>query len=497
MCHRARHWKSGILFLATLLVGCMVGPDFYSPKAPSVTTYTAAPLPKKTVSAVAAGKAGRSQSFLVGKDLSAEWWSLFRSPSLNRLVARGLAHNPTLASAYAVLHQAQENYYAQIGNTLFPAFNAQLSGQRQRFSGASFGGSVASSVFNLFNAIVSVSYVLDAFGGARRQIEALGAQVDYQQFELIAAYLSLTANTITTAVTLAALQEQIEATQALLHAEEEQLAIMSKQFVLGGLSRDNVLLQETLVAQTRATLPPLEKSKAQNRHALSTLVGAYPNGSLPDIRLSTLSLPHSLPVSLPARLVRQRPDVRAAEALLHVASAQVGVATANLIPQITLSGNGGWQGTVPAPATLFQSTNQVWSIAAQLTQPLFHGGALLAQRRAAIAAYDQALAQYRQTVLQALQNVADSLRALETDARALQAQTAAEVAAHHVLGLTQKQYRLGGVSYLTLLNAQQQYQQTVISRIQAQAARYNDTVALFQALGGGWWHQRWCVEECV
>jgi NodT family efflux transporter outer membrane factor (OMF) lipoprotein len=500
MHHDSFHWgyaleKLSICILsATILTGCMVGPDFHTPPPP-LTTQTKLALLKKTVRIHGAKTAGQSQRFIIGQNIDAAWWYLFHSRILNSLIATGLANNPNLTAAYAALRQAQENYRAQIGNSLLPAFDAQLSGQRQLFSGASFGGGLASNIFNLFNANVSVSYVLDILGGARRQIEALRAQIDYQQFELIAAYLSLTANIVTTSVTIASLQEQILTTRALIQTEEEQLAIMRKQFTLGGLSQSDVLLQETLVFQTRASLPPLEKNLSQNRHALLALIGFYPGGSLPNIRLNALSLPSKLPVSLPSKLVRQRPDVRAAEALLHVASAQIGVATANLLPQITLSGSYGWQSIIPA--TLFKASTNVWSIASQLSQPIFHGGALLAQRRAAIAAYDQALAQYRQTVLQAFQNVADSLRAIETDARALKAQTAAETSAYRVLALTKKQYRLGGVSYLTLLNAQQQYQQTMINRIQAQAARYNDTAALFQALGGGWWNRTWCVQECL
>lgn len=247
--------------------------------------------------------------------------------------------------------------------------------------------------------------------------------------------------------------------------------------------------------QSKATLPPLQKSLSQAKHALSTLVGAFPDGPLPTIRLDRLKLPAELPVSLPSNLVRQRPDVRASEALLHAACAQIGVATANLFPQFTISANEGWLNT--SWSNLYTARNNVWSATGTVLQPLFHGGALLAQRRAAIAAYQQTAAQYQQIVLQAFQNVADVLRGLEVDARTLQAQIRAEDAARASLNLTLNQYRLGAVSYINLLNAQQQYQQTRISRIQAQATRYNDTAALFQALGGGWWHKPWCVKECL
>ncbi len=470
------------------ITACMVGPDFHTPRAPKVKNYTETPLPDKTVSTPAAGNAGKSQQFVVGQAIAADWWKLFRSRQLNILISTALANSPSVAAAEAALRQAEETLNAQIGTLLFPNFNAQVNGTRQRFSGATIGGGdVPSTIFNLYNATVNVSYNLDVFGGARRQIEGYRAQVDYQQFQLLAAYLTLTSNIVTTSVTIAALQDQVRASKEILRLQEGQLIIMRKQFNVGGVAYSDVLTQETLVAQTRASIPPLEKNLSQSRHALSALVGDFPNGKLPDIELNALNLPTRLPVSLPSEMVRQRPDVRASEALLHVASAQIGASTANLLPQFPLTGNYGWTSTTPA--SLFQPINKVWFVTYGLTQPIFQGGALLAQRRGAIAAYDQAAAQYRQTVLQAFQNVADSLRALETDARALRAQKQAEISARNNYHMSQDQYRLGGVNYLSLLNAQQQYQQAVINRIQAQALRYSDTAALFQSLGGGWWNR--------
>ncbi|TAK78310.1 MAG: efflux transporter outer membrane subunit [Gammaproteobacteria bacterium] len=470
--------------LPICLSACMVGPNFHQPDAPNVSRYTETPLPMKTASTPSAGQVGKPQLYVYQQTIPAEWWYLFHSPEINHLVEKGLANSPNLASAMAALRQAQETLNAQIGNSLFPAFDALGSGERQR--AAQTPGS-SSSVFNTVNASVNVSYTLDVFGGARRQIEALQAQVDYQQFQLLAAYLTLTTNIVTTAVTIASLEEQIEATRALVKDEEQQLTIIQKQFHLGGIADTTVLTQQTLVEQTRATLPPLEKSLSQSRHALSVLVGDYPDEKISPIRLEALVLPTKLPVSLPSDLVRQRPDVRASEALWHAASAQVGVATANLFPQFTITGTYGWSGS--AVSSLFQSNNKVWNYLGQITQPVFHGGALLASRRGAIDAYDQSAAQYRQTVLQAFQNVADTLRALETDARTFQAQKAAEKAAYKNLKITQEQYFLGAINYLNLLTAEQQYHQTLISRIQAQATRYTDTAALFQALGGGWWNR--------
>jgi NodT family efflux transporter outer membrane factor (OMF) lipoprotein len=481
--------------LSALLSSCMVGPNFHSPRSPHVKSFTETPMPAKTAATPAAGKAGKPQSFVQGQNIPAEWWYLFHSKELNQLITCGLANSPNLAAAYAALRVAQENLNVQVGNLLFPAFNAGFLAQRQRFSSATIGGTPGGSpVFNLFNASVNVAYTLDFFGGNRRQVEGFSAQVDYQQFQLIAAYLTLTSNIVTTSVAIASYKAQIDATIDLIDAQAGQLRIMTRQLGLGGVSRETVLTQQTLVEQTRATLPPLQKSLSQARHALAALVGTFPDRQLPEVRLNALILPGKLPVSLPSNLVRQRPDVRASEALLHSAMTGIGVATANLLPQFTISGVYGWETSVASQ--LFSQTSKIWSMATNIAQPIFRGGALWAQRRQAIASYEQAAAQYRQTVLTAFQNVADVLRALETDARTLRAQQAAEVAARQNLYLSQQQYGLGGVSYLTFLNAQQQYQSTRIAVIQAKAARYADTAALFQALGGGWWNKEWCVKEC-
>jgi len=477
-----------------MISGCMLGPNFHSPPKPPVRSFTAHPMPKKTAATPAAGKAGKSQQFVNGQDIPADWWYLFHSKELDCLVRRGLAHSPTITAAYAALRQAQEAVNVQVGNLLFPAVNASLTGQRQKFSDATIG-TPGSSLFNLFNASVSVAYTLDVFGASRRQIESLRAQVDYQQFQLMAAYITLSANIITTAVTVASYQEQIKATKDLIRIYGKQLDIMKKQFDLGGISLQTVLTQETLVDQTRATLPPLQLGLAQQRHALDVLVGDFPEHPLPEIHLSAITLPEHLPVSIPSNLVRQRPDVRAAEATMHAACANVGVATANLFPQFTITGNYGWEAT--SPGQLFSAASRVWSYGGGITQPIFHGGALFAARRQAIAAYDQAAAQYHQTVLTAFQNVADTLRALQMDARTLRERKNAEIAAKRNLTLTQQQYFLGGVSYLSLLITEQQYHQTLIATIQAEALRYNDTAALFQALGGGWWNKSWCVKECL
>lgn len=487
--------RAGFCFIAFVLSGCMVGPNFRSPPSPHVARYTETALPKRTVATPGTGYSGKAQTFIDKKDIPAAWWYLFHSPALNELIVVGMHNSPNLAAAYAALRVSQEALNVQIGNLLFPAFDANVNGSRNRASNAAAGANSPSSVFNLFNATVNVSYTLDVFGSSRRQIEALRAQVDYQQFQLVAAYLTLTSNIVTTSVAIASYQAQISATKDLIRAQANQLKILRMQFNVGGVPLETVLTQETLVDQTRATLPPLEKSLSISRHALSVLVGAFPSGPLPYISLDSLNLPERLPVTLPSQLVRQRPDVRASEALMHAAMANIGVATAALFPQVTLNGGYGWQALVASQ--LFTSNAKVWNMMASVAQPIFHGGALLANRRQSIAAYQQAEAQYRQTVLQAFQNVADALRAIEFDAKLLQAQKRAEVSAQNNMNLTQKQFVLGGVSYLDLLNAQQQYQQTRIATIQARAARYADTAALFQALGGGWWNTSWCVKEDI
>ncbi|CAE6781799.1 efflux transporter outer membrane subunit [Paraburkholderia nemoris] len=467
------------------VAGCMVGPDYRTPPAPATDTYTASPLPDQTASSP--GAAGLPQRFVPGQDIPAAWWALFHCEPLDALIRQALVNSPNITAAQAALRQARENFSAQAGGTLLPSVDAQLGATREKLNGISFGEPGVVDEFNLYNASVNVSYKLDVFGGSRRELEALHAQIDYQRFQLQAAYLAMSANIVTAAVKEASLRAQIEATERIAAEEDEQLGVLGKQFELGGVGRTAVLSQQTLVAQTRATLPPLQQQLDQTRHQLAVLAGQLPSDpTLPEFRLEMFSLPETLPVSLPSALVQQRPDILAADAVLHQASAQVGVATAAMYPQITLSASYGAEALTPAQ--VFKAGSTIWSLGAGLLQPVFHGGQLSAQKRAAEAAYEQANAQYRETVLLAFQNVADSLRALDHDATGLKAQTDAWRSASDSLELTRGQYRVGGVSYLALLDAQRQYQQTVVSLAQAQASRYADTAALFQALGGGWWN---------
>ncbi len=445
---------------ALLINGCMVGPDFKSPASPHTLSYTHQSLPKKTVSTSSSGSAGQAQSFVTGKDLPGAWWEAFHSKALNQLVEQGIANSPTLASAQATLKVAQETLIAERGTLLFPQLDATLSAERQRFVGSQFGLNSESNVFNLFNASFNASYILDVFGGARRQVEAYAALVDYNRYLMLGAYLTLTSNIVTTAITVASEEAQAKATQRLIAAQAVQLEVMKKQFQLGGISQLDILTQDA---------------------------------ALPHLDLNHLILPSQLPVSLPSKWVTQRPDIQAQTALLHQASAQVGVATANLLPQITLNGGYGWSSDTAS--LLLNPKSVMWNMTTNFTQPIFEGGALRAARRAAIANYESVFATYRQVVLQAFSDVANALHALHDDARTFRASRSAEVASRKTLWLTRKQYQLGAVSYLSVLNAETQYQTAVISRIQSETLRYNDTVALFQSLGGGWWHRPSLLEQ--
>ncbi len=476
------------LTAAALIAGCAAGPDFRTPESTKSEVYTSAVLPVQTESAP--GVAGAAQRFAAGRDIPAEWWTLFHSPPLDELIKQALRDSPTIGAAEAALRQSQEEYNARRGTAFYPQIDAGASVSRQKISGASIGQpNRLFSPFTLYNASVSVSYSLDVFGGARRELEALEAHVEYQQFQLEAAHLALTANIVTAAVREALLRAQLAVTHEIAAEQEEQLGIVKRQFEVGAAAKTDVLLQQGKVAQTKASLAPLEKELAQNRHELAVLAGKLPSetSALPEFRLDAFELPQELPLTLPSILARQRPDIRAAESVLHAASAQVGVATANLYPHITLTGGYGSQAVTTGD--LFSAGSAVWSYGAGLLQPLFHGGELKAQRRAAVAAYDGALAGYRQTVLLAFQNVADVLRALDLDAQALKAQADADAAARDSLDTARKQYQLGAASHLAVLLAESQYEEAHLGLVQAEATRFADTAALFQALGGGWWNE--------
>lgn len=473
--------RFALALLPLTLAACAVGPNFKSPAAPAIPRYTAEVQPAQT--AASAGVGGEAQRFLEGQPLPQRWWHLYGSDKLDGLVDEALRASPTVTAAQAALKQARENLRAQTAS-LLPSFDANFSGTRQKIDTSSFGNpGGGGTIYNLYNASVGVTYGLDIWGGARRGVEAQSAQVDYQRYQLDATYSTLIANVVTAAISEAQLRRQIQLQQNIVDDQKRLLTITERRYDSGGISRADVLSARSNLANETARLPALHQQLTQIRNQLAVYVGKLPGEfSATEFDLDELSLPTELPLSLPSELVRQRPDIRAAEAQLHAASANIGVATANLLPQVTLSGSLGTQAT--SIGNLF--TNNIFTLTGAVAQPLFHGGELTAKRRAAIAAYDQSNAQYRQTVLVAFQNVADTLTALYGDAETLQAQRDASEAAEASLRLTESQYRLGGASFLTLLNAQMTYSQTQTSYVQALAARYQDTAALIQALGGGW-----------
>ena len=473
-----------LTFLA-LLPACEVGPDFVRPAAPPVSGYTPEPLAAKT--AAAGVPAGEAQRFVDGLDIPGEWWTLFRSEPLDRLIAEALKANPTLAAAQAALREARENVYAEKG-ALFPAASLGASATEEVVPGAATGVAGASPPFGLTTASLSVSYAPDIFGGTRRQIESLEAEEEFERFQLEAAYLSLTANVVVAAVSEASFRGQIEVTNEIIDIDTRELGVLQRQFDLGGAAKAAVLAQAATLAQTQASLPPLERQLAQARNQLAALSGHYPSEEpAGKFELDMMHLPEELPVSLPSKLVAQRPDVRAAEAELHDASAKIGVAIANQLPQFSITGQLG-TGSLGF-AQLFAPGTGFWSIGGSVAQTVFDAGTLLHKKRAAVAAYEQSAAQYRNAVLLAFQNVADALRALESDADAVKAQAESVRAAAQSLEISHDQYQAGAITYNALLSAEQTYQQARLALVVAEASRFSDTAALLEALGGGWWNR--------
>lgn len=479
---------SSLIAILVLLItaGCAVGPNFKRPAAPNVPGYTPS-LPTTTSSSpnVAGGEA---QTFAQGRDIPGDWWTLFHSKPLNDLIERSLKNNPDLKSAQAALLVARENVLAQRG-AYYPQVSGSFSATRAKTSEEiSPVPSFTSFQYSLFTPEVSVSYTPDVFGLNRRTVESLKAQQEQARFVVAATNITLSSNVAAAAIQEASLRAQIDATNELIKINTNMLDVLRKQFEKGYVGRLDVAAQEAQLAQVVATLPPLLKQLAQQRDLLAVLSGGYPNEDLVEkFELSSLQLPQELPLSLPSKLVEQRPDVLQAEENLHSASALIGVARANRLPSFNLTGDIGSMAL--AFGNIFSAGNGFRDVGASVTQPIFQGGTLMHKERAARAAYVQADEQYRSTVLTAFQNVADTLHALEQDADGLKAAVAARDAAKVTLDLTTRQMQAGYVGYLALLSAEQSYQQSVISLVQAQSNRYADTAALFQALGGGWWNR--------
>jgi NodT family efflux transporter outer membrane factor (OMF) lipoprotein len=483
-----RAWLSRLLAVTVTAVvsGCAVGPDFKTPPAPDVNGYTPQPLPVQTVTA--GDTAGGAQRFVVGRDLPGDWWRLFGSPELKTLVDRAVKNNPDLAAAQAALRVAQANMAAGQGS-FFPSVDGSFGGSRQKTGIASTNGlNQDTPTYNLFTSQVQVSYTPDVFGGTRRSVESLQAQRDNQRFQLEATYLTLTSNVVVAAIQEASLRGQLAATYKLIKIETDLLHVLRDQLSAGVISEAEISTQEATLAQTEQALPPLQQQLAQQRHLLSALTGGLPNEEPPEkFELAALRLPRDLPVSLPSKLVEQRPDVRAAEENMHSASAQIGVAVANRLPNISLTAAYGVNSL--SVDQLFAPGTNTWSLGGAALMPLLHGGTLLERELAARENFDQASSQYRSAVITAFRNVADSLTALEHDAQALQKAVAFEKAAGKTLNITRRRLQIGEINYLELLNAQQTYQRALITLVITQTNRLADTAALFQALGGGWWNR--------
>ena len=465
----------------TCIAGCAVGPDFVRPEAPAVDHYTEGTDPSATREAE-----GQAQRLERGAKVGGDWWKLFGSPELDALMKQAVNDNQSLKAALASLRSSQANLRAGYG-VFYPQADVDASAVRQRTSLVKLGESNATPfVFNLFTLSATISYALDIFGGQRRTVEGLQAQVDYQQYTAVATYLTLTSNLVNTVIAEAAYREQAAATEELVRDQREQVEITEAQAQAGTVNYASALSLRSQLASVEGTVPPLRQKVSQAQHLLATLSGHLPSDwAAPKVAFSALGLPTTVPVSLPSELVHQRPDILAAEAQLHQASAAIGVATAALFPSVTLNASIGTNNN--AVDNLFSASGGFWSLGAGLTAPLFHGGELLNKRQAAVDAYDQALASYRQTVLGSFAQVADTLRALEHDGEALDDQSRSMKAADEALRLVKANYDGGVANYVQVLVAFGQYHQARIAYIQARAQRLQDTVALFAALGGGWW----------
>jgi NodT family efflux transporter outer membrane factor (OMF) lipoprotein len=475
------------LAVSLLTSACVVGPNFQAPAPPPVSSYSAT-APQTTVGTPGV-PGGTAQHFVAAVDISGEWWTLFHSPELNALIAEALANNPDLKAAQAAILVAHENTLAQKGAYL-PQVAAGASITRNKDPSATLAPVPANNSFayTLVTPSVSVSYTPDVFGLNKRTVEGLAAQERATRYQMVATDITLSANVAEAAITEASLQDQIDTTNELIGIGRQILSLLQYQHSKGVIAGPDIAAQQTQLAQLEATLPPLIKQRDQENDLLAVLTGRYPSQAPANkFTLKSLTLPADLPLSLPSALVEQRPDVLQAEENMHAASAQIGVATANRLPNITLSANAG--SNALGIANIFGPGTGFWNIGAALLAPIFDGGTKLHQQRGARYAYQQSAEQYRSTVLTAFQNVADTLVALERDAETLKANATAADAARKSLDLVRLQYKDGYAAYLAVLNADQAYQQTRLATIQAEADRFTDTVALFQALGGGWWHQ--------
>jgi NodT family efflux transporter outer membrane factor (OMF) lipoprotein len=497
---------AAVSLAVAVTAGC-AGPNFHRPDPPKSAGYAPLPLPQQTASSP--GIAGGDAQHFTAGDISWRWWTLFESPQLNALIEQAFKNNPTILNAQSALRQAQELVAAQRG-FFYPTVAANYTFERQKVAG-NLSNSVAPGVqgngtdiaavqnltgtphnqplyYNFQTAQLTVGYTPDVFGSNRRQVESLQAQAEAQRFGLEAAYMTLASNIVAAAIQEAALRMQLEAVHAIVDENHTSLDILRQQFAVGYVMRADVAAQEAQLAQAQALLPPLDKQLEQTRDLIRALAGNLPNQDVAaTFNFEDLHLPRELPLTLPWKLIDQRPDVRAAESLLHSANAQVGVAIAARLPQFPITGAVG--GTATEFSQMFASGGPFWNLIAGATQPLIDGGTLRHRQRAAEQALTQAATQYQSTVIAAYQNVADTLHAIYSDADGLEAAVQYEHATKIQLDIAQRQLTTGMVDELFLLQAQESYQQALINRVQAQASRFGDSAALFMALGGGWWNR--------
>jgi NodT family efflux transporter outer membrane factor (OMF) lipoprotein len=470
-----RSMRMTILMAAMTLAGCAFAPPAKPPAPPAPAHYAVKPTPADSAKAD-----GVAQHFSLGERAVPEWWHLYGNDTLDAWVDEGLRNNPSLAATQHTLEAAHQLLRAQVGANMLPTLDAQGQTSRQRALGFPDIGP-PTNLYDVYAGQLALSYNFDLFGATRQGIAQTAAQVDQQSYEFDAAKRALAANIVIAAINAASLAEQLSTSERLSTLVHEQAALTERSYRLGAASQDDVLAIQQQAASIDTSIPPLRSQALRARHALAVLMGRTPDQAPSNLTLAELHLPADVPVSVPSDLLQQRPDVLAAEASVHAASAQVGVATANLFPHISLSASLG--SAAFKPGNLFTAAGSIWSAGVSFTQPIFHGGALMAQRRAAIANYNAALAQYQQAVLNAFQNVADTLTALNQDALTLQAATSEAAAASQSFTDTDARYRLGAISYPEAVLSEQHLQSAKLSEIQARAARMSDTAALFQSMG--------------
>lgn len=468
--------------VALLLAGCQAGPDFVRPRPPTVGSYVSGTTP----SAFDAGSGEAAQRVVEGQAIPAAWWQMFHSQSLDRTVRQALAGNPGVDAARATLAQAQQAVLQARGAD-YPQVDFAASAQRQQGPASILGQQPGHSLplYNLYTVGPIASFSPDVFGANARRVEQQASLAQYRAFELAAAQLAVSGDVVTEAVSAASLRAQIDAVGEIIAGDNQNLALVQRKYTAGRTARSDVLIARSQLTNDRALLPPLRQQLAAAEDALAILAGRFPaQGAVPSFALSDFTLPADLPLSVPSALVRQRPDILAAEAQLHAASAALGVASAQLYPDITLSAS--LASAALTPGALFGSSGTVWSALGGITAPLFHGGALRAQKQQAIDALRASDAAYRQTVLQAFGQVADLLRALDHDARLVADEHEALDVAHASLELQRAGYAAGRTDVLHLLDAQRGDQQARMGYARALAQRDLDSAQLLVAMGGGW-----------